>query len=133
MKNSQHNLELSEDYISPVQPWKKVQVSTKRRIPDSEDDNDEDQALNQPQKKIRVGTKRNSHCSPADEGADDASEEIRPRHKLPSNMKNKKKQLTGQSKKSSDSHEKDSSHDSDIELIEKPKETPEEELSMYIQ
>ena len=93
----------------PIRPPKKGQ---KRILESSEEDDDsDDDALPssvQPQKKIRVSS-------------EDA---IR---------KNKKKELTSKSKKSSKSRKKSAPDDSDVELIENPPKTPENELGKWIQ
>jgi hypothetical protein len=92
----------------PVQPRKKVRVGTKKRAHDSSEESDDDEIPSsvQKQKKIRI-----------------SSEDMGTRKK-------KQKKPSGQSKKHTNDPKKKSSDDSDIEIVEKPQETPEKELGM---
>lgn len=116
-----------------VQQKKKIRNRTKKRIHESsEDENDEAPSHSlvvQPRKKVRVDTQKKKHNSPTDAAVDNDSED---RHRK--TQKKTAKTTTGQSKKStgSNSRKKDANTDSDsgLEIIEKPKESPEKELGM---
>ena len=130
-KKSNHTLSSSEDDNdqAPVHQ-KNVRARTKKRILLSELEDHSDQARSpvQPRKKVRVGSKKKHH----------RSETVEEDHEVDNNSKNihqkkNNKKPTGDSKKSSNSRKNDASNDSDIEIMEKPQETPEKELGMWIQ
>lgn len=124
----------------PVQLGKKVQATTNKRIFESSEDesDDDDQAaagLSQPRKKVRAAAsppvqprKKLQKGSKKKNQRSSTVEEVDKRSKDPKN--NTKKPSTGQSKKTKNGASDDS--DSDVELIEKQKETPEKELGMRI-
>lgn len=110
----------------PVQPRKKVRVATKKRILESSEDDNERTPSSpvQPRKKVRNRSKKKHHRSPSIEEleVDNDFEDIRP--------KNNNKKCTGQTKNSSNTRKDSDSDDSDIQVIEKPKESPEKELGI---
>ena len=109
----------------PVQPQKKVWVATTKRILESEDDNEQTPSSPvQPRKKVRNRSKKKHHRSPSIEEleVDNDFEDIHP--------KNNNKKCTGQTKNSSNTRKDSDSDDSDIQVIEKPKESPEKELGI---
>jgi hypothetical protein len=108
---------------SPIQPRKVQRVSKKRTI--ESDDDDDKASSSPPRKKVQVSSKKKPHRASTVKDVDNGSEDIR--------QKNNIKKLTGQSKKSGNTHKKGASDDSDIELIENPQESPEKELGKRIQ
>ena len=118
-KKTHHTLLSSEDDNDQalVQPRKNVRF-TKKRIFESDDDNDQDDSDQAPSTPVQPRSKKVR--------VDSNSKNIR--------QKKNNKKLTGESKKSRGSRKESASNDSNIEIIEKPQEeTPEKELCMWIQ
>jgi hypothetical protein len=129
-KRARHILELSsfedDDIIGQAPVQKKVQVSTKKKVqshhrsPTVEEDEDDREVSDiRPQKKVRVGTKKKNQ-----------SHRRSPAAQATKSNGHRSKKSTGQSKKSSTRHK--NSDDSEIEVIENPRESPEQELGMSI-
>jgi hypothetical protein len=107
----------------PVLPKKKIRMGAKKRVLESSDD-DDDQAKApslpvQPRKKVRLGTQKKRHDSSNDAAVNNHSEDVQ-------------KTPTRQLKKSESQQNVNGDSDSELEIIEKPQESAEQELGMWI-
>jgi hypothetical protein len=124
------DLSSSDNQAPAVQQKKKTCNRIKKRVLESsEDENDQAPTHGQPQKKVRVDVQKKKHRSLPEAAVDNDSED----HPRKSQKKTAKK-TTGQSKRStgSNSRKKKTTTDSESEpeILEKPKESPEKELGM---